>query len=346
MLSLGKVNELSEKDLIEDTRPISELKALTFSNYKRSEVKKELMNALLGGRVENSCYWCAELICSGSLVDVWNIILSMTSEYVNVTNPKLPTYVESRYKLFRTYMGQLDAGGVGGELQARNEPKIRELFTELMCVLSVSKRRPKMPLVKLNLDTAFDMRSVSERLQAPNDKYAGKVFKPIDPRELFIPTNELAYHISKESRNCTSACYWIEWILQFEYNSTKADQLCKCSKRSMPPEIADKYGNDVGWLIWDVLKQEVKRRDAALLTKIVESLYFLYCFRYKTCVARRRRYMFSHVCYLLTEPIDVEQRIIENQKSLRLILSKCNTVYRQIKRHEVKDRMDYLKTII
>ena len=333
--------DVGEKDAIEDTRSAVDLRSLTFSNYKRNEVKKELLNALLAGRVENSCYWCAELICSGGLVDVWNIVLRMTSEYINVANPKLPTYVELRYRYFRTCMKDIEI-----ELHARNNAKIRALFTELMCVLAVSKRRPKMPMVRLDVETAFDMHSVSERLAAPSTRYASAAFKPVDPKELFIPINELAYHVSRESRNCTSACYWLEWVLQFEHKSAKADELCKCAMRAMPPELASKYGNDVGWLLWDVLTCEVKRRAAPLLTKISDALYFLYCFRYNASVARRRRYVFYHMCYMLTEPVDVDQKIIESQSALQAVLSKSNTVYRQVKRSEVKDRLDYLKTII
>jgi hypothetical protein len=333
----------TEKDTIEDSRVA--FTTLTFSNYKKGNVKKELLNALLAGKVENSCYWCAEMVCSGMLPDIWNIIISMTSEYINTTNVKLPIYVEKRYKYFRTVMQEV-ANTSSNELAARNNPKIRELFTELMCVLSVSKRKPKMPMVKLDPKVAFDMHAISERLVAPSTNFAKNAFRPLDMKELFISVNELAYHISRESRNCTSACYWIEWIQQFEQRSVKNNELCKCAMRTMPLGVADKYGNDVGWLIWEILEKEVKRREAPLLTRLYESLYFLYCFRYKPTTARKRRYIMYHVCYLLTEPLDLDQKIIENQASLQQVIAKCNMVYRQVKKGEVKDKMDYLKTII
>lgn len=333
----------TEKDTIEDTR--ESFKTLTFSNYKKGNVKKELLNAMLAGKVENSCYWCAEMVCSGMLSDIWNIIISMTCEYINTTNVKLPIYVEKRYKYFRSVMHEVTNTSTN-ELAARNNLKIRELFTELMCVLAVSKRKPKMPMVKLDMKTAYDMHAISERLAAPSMKYAKGAFRPLDMKELFIPINELAYHLSRESRNCTSACYWIEWVLQFEQRSIKKNELCKCAMRTMPLEVADKYGNDVGWLIWEVMQNEVKRRDAALLTRLYDALYFLYCFRYKPSTSRKRRYIMYHMCYMLTEPLDLDQKIIDNQSSLKEVIAKCNTVYKQVKMGEVKDKMDYLKTII
>lgn len=336
---------LGEKDTIEDARSVKDFKILSFSNYKKANVKKELLDALLAGKVENSCYWCAEMVCTGMLSDIWNVIIMMMSEYINTTSVKLPIYVEKRYKYFRGLMKEVENSSTS-ELAARNHPKVRQLFTELMCILAVSKRKPKMPMVKLNPETAFDMHSLSERLAAPSMQYVGGAFRPLDMKELFIPINELAFHVSRESRNCTQACYWIEWILQFEQRSVKNKELCKCAKRTMPVEVADKYSNDVGWLIWDVMQREVKRRNAPLLTRLGDALYFLYCFRYKSTTPRKRRYIMYHMCYLLTEPLDLEQKIIENQDSLQDVIAKTNTVYRQVKLKEVKDRMDYLKTII
>ena len=51
---------------INDIRETPEFKGLSFSNYKRSDVKKQLVNNLLNGKIEHSNYWCAELICSGN----------------------------------------------------------------------------------------------------------------------------------------------------------------------------------------------------------------------------------------------------------------------------------------
>ena len=62
---------------INDVRLISEFKEESFSGYKKSEVKKELMEDLIKSKIENACHWCAELVCGGQLMELWERILSM-----------------------------------------------------------------------------------------------------------------------------------------------------------------------------------------------------------------------------------------------------------------------------
>lgn len=61
--------------MIEDIRTADQFKLITFSKYKRTEVKKEWLNSMNKELLEACCYWTTELICSGLLVDLWELIL-------------------------------------------------------------------------------------------------------------------------------------------------------------------------------------------------------------------------------------------------------------------------------
>jgi len=82
---------------------------------------------------------------------------------------------------------------------------------------------------------------MSERLKAPSDKYIKPVFLSKDPKEIFIPINEFAYHISSESKNTLMACYWIEWIIEFDIlcktKKTKALKLKKKNQKKKPDKL-------------------------------------------------------------------------------------------------------------
>ena len=91
---------------ITDKRTIKEFKSVTFSKFKKSEVKKELLKCLLSGNIEQSCYWSAELICSGDFLYLWNTLFFFTSKYIHIGNPKLPLYIDSRLNIFKNILNQ------------------------------------------------------------------------------------------------------------------------------------------------------------------------------------------------------------------------------------------------
>lgn len=199
-----------DSSFINDVRQPGDLKGISFSNYKKTDVKNEFVTNLLNGKIEPACYWAAELVCAGHYLELWENILYYCCKHIHLGNPKLILYLEKRFELFKSIMNQ---GQYITPLELRNNKNIRNLFAEVVSILCLSIKKHSFEVIKINRVEEFDMTLMTERLKAPGDQYARPFFMEDDPKSIYIPMNEFAYHISAESKNTVFACYWLEWIL-------------------------------------------------------------------------------------------------------------------------------------
>lgn len=325
---------------INDIRDEKDFKGITFSAYKKTDVTKELLNSLSNSKVEPACYWSAELVCSGHYMELWDIIITFVSKYIHLANPKLPLYIEMRYENFKSIISN---GYAGNELQLRNNPKMRSLFAEIVCVLCNSKRQHKFESVKIKKKEEYDITMMTQKLKAPRIDYAQEYFRPKDPKEIFIAVNEFAYHISRDSKNTLSACYWVEWIVEFETICKAKRESCRCERRSHIA-VDDKMQFDPIWIIWDIIIAESAKDDGhtQLTQKIIKSLLRMYCVRFTPSVRKKRRYLVYFAISLLTSEYDYRIEIVQDKLILETAVSNINTLYKQIKQHEISPATDYL----
>jgi len=320
---------------INDKRQMKDFKGMTFSKYKKSAVKKELLKAMLNNKIEPACYWSCEYICAGLYSDLWEVILNYFSKNIHIGNPKLPLYLELRYNAFRDIVIN---GYAGNELALRNNPKIRKLFAEIIIVLSTSFRKHAYTPIKVDKKD-FNMGELSEKLKAPNIKFASSIFKKEDPKEFFIALNELSYHLSKKSNNTRFACYWIEWIVEFE-TICKSKKKFICGRRDYVP-VESKDQTDCVWMIWDIILYQTTNRKPGLI-KVIKSLLTLFCIRYTHGCKKRRRFLMYFAVSLLTEKIDTNKELISPSIDINKTIEKINIIYKQIKKNEEAPNTDYL----
>jgi hypothetical protein len=334
-MSNSKVIDNTE---INDIRTPTQLKGISLSGFKKTEVRNQFIENMKKGKVEPACYWCAELVCAGHYTDVWETILHYVGKHIHLGNPKLVIYLERRMVIFRNIMSQ---GHFLSDLELRNNNNIRKLFAEIVCILTMSNKKHSFEPIKINRVEEFDITQMTERLKAPAMTFIEPVFKPKDPKELFIAMNEFSYNISKERRNMATACYWIEWTIEFDIICKKRKEPCFCEKRTNY-NVEHKLQTDIIWIIWDSIFYYCSEMQNPYIETLLNSILSLFCAKYTTASCKKRRYLLYYAVALLTEPVPTNIEMITDKVILKNVVEKINNVYKQIKKNEESPNTDYL----
>jgi len=327
---------MNEND-INDKRKQTDFKSITFSKFKRTKVKKELIQNMLDGKIEQACYWCSEYICAGLFIDIWDVIILFMSKYIHTGNPKLPIYIALRIQNFKDILFN---GYIDNEIKMRNNTKIRKLFAEVICTLCLSRKKHTMEPVKINKEDDFNITLLSSKLKAPNMSYVNDIFKNDDPKEIFIAANELSYHMSNESNNSFSACYWIEWIIEYENICRRNKENCYVERRDWN-NVQDKYQSDLIWIVWDILFKKASKK-SLIIVKIINSLYEIFCLKYTNNNRKKRRFVLYFAVLILTENINTTINITNNNQVINNVVSKIDLIYKEVKKNEITPDTNYL----
>ena len=307
---------------INDIREPRDFKGESISKYKKTDVRNQIIQSMIRGKIEPACYWSAELICAGHFMDLWECILHYTGKHIHLGNPKIIPYLELRFEGFRNIIKQ---GHHLNELQLRNNTNIRKLFAEVIAILTYSNRKHSFESIKIDRVEEFDMTQMTERLKAPTMRYAETIFLKEDPKEL----------------NMVNACYWVEWIIEFDLICKKRKKSCLCQKRLATP-VENKYQRDIIWLIWDALHQYSEQIENPFIKKLMESLMTIFCIKYTTGACKKRRYLLYFAVALLTEPVPTDIELVSKTELVRNIVEKIGEIYKQIKKNEQSPGTDYL----
>lgn len=333
-MATTKVEDNSE---INDLRSPAMFRGISFSGFKKTEVKTQMIENMKKGKVEQACYWCAELIGAGHYSDIWELILHFFGKHIHLANPKIAIYLSMRHVIFKNIVAQ---GFYSTPLQLRNNSQIRRLFAEIICNLTLSPKKPSVEPIKIDRKEEFEILHLIEKARAPSLEYSSDIFMKEDPNELTIALNEFAFQISKDSKNMTAACYWVEWLSEFEVICKTRKQPIRCQRRSYP--VDKNFQKDAVWLIWDAILTESERRDNALVNKIIQSIMEIFCINYTTAANKRRRHLMYFAISLLTEPVVITGDIVSNREVLQIVMSHVNQLYSQIKQNEYSPNTEYL----
>lgn len=322
---------------INDIRGIKDFRTFTFSCYKKTDVRKTLIEVMNNGDIERACYWSAEFICAGQYLDLWEIIILFVGKHIHLGNPKLPVYIDRR---FQTFVEIVRNGYSDNELMMRNNQKIRALFAEIIGILCLSKKKPKLEKNKI-AKREFNITEMNHKFRAPSPDFASRFIRPKDSHELIIPLNELAYNISDTVCNLPEAMYWVDWMHECMKIIRKKREMLKCERREFAVNVDPKLQFDAVWLIWEVILDQSANR-SELVNRIITSIFNIYCVKFTEGVRNKRVYLIYFAISLLTENVDFKIDVVGNMDIIRKIVGNINVVYKQVKQNEDKPNTDYL----
>lgn len=325
-----------DSSYINDKRQLKEFKGLTFSGYKKSAVCNALIKSINENKIEEALNWTGELICAGYIKDLWETLILILGKHIHLASPKLVIYTHKKYELFRQIINNSEI--VNSELELRNDSNFRKLFTEIVAVYCLSTKRPCLQKIVIK-NNEFNLNEMGSMFDAPSIIYGEKVFKKTDPKEVFVPINEFAYHLS--NKNMLKCIYWLEWLISFDQERRKKKNSLKCVNRTFV-NVADIYETDTIWLIWECLLETSKTNP--FLKKLLHCLLDLFCIRYSFSVKSKRRYLLYFAIELLTDNINTKSMLI-NEKEKRMIakiVQETNAIYKIIKKNEIQPQCSYL----
>lgn len=320
---------------INDIRLSSDFSKYTFSNYKKVDVIKELIKSIRNVNHENACYWSVELICGGQLIDLWDTIIGYMSKYIHIGNPKLPIYIDKCIDIFKEIVknnSQID------EIKLRNNDNMRKLFAEIVITLCESNKKHAFSETTKVTMLDFDISNIGNKLKAPHIKYIKNIFKEGDTKEIYIALNELYYNIS-DSKDSVLACYWIEWILEFDVMMRKNKKKNLCERRQYIPVTNLDDQVSIIWIIWDIFLDISKN---VMTKRIINSLLNIFCLKYSKGTPKKRKYIFYFIISLLCDNINYAIPLIKNQIKLNKVKENIHLIYKEIKKNEIVPKTDYL----
>ena len=332
MNTTAKHSETTNSNNITDERSMGEFAKITFSGYKTIQATKKLLDSLSTSKIEASCYWTAELVCSGHYADLWETIFLFYGRNVHVANPKLAIYLGGKLNKFKENMN--NASSAQEQLNFRNEPAFRHLFCEIVTVLCLSDKKFTLQYARVP-DEDFDLIVLKTNLIAPDFRHGERIILPDDPKELLVTVNELQYNMSLGVSNTMRAYYWVEWLLEYAKLCKKRKQPCLLQARSeMLNDIVDtKFHRNAVWLIWDAILHEAKEKRSDMVNKVVSALFQMFTLRYSEVHNTRRKSLIYFAVTLLTNCASgaVEDSVMVRDKTrLACMMAQIDAVFAQV----------------
>lgn len=272
--------------VIEDQRTVVDFQHFTFSGHSRTHVLKSLSESLKLGHADYACYWSLELLCSGLVHSLWTTFFDCTVQQIHRLCPNAILYVANAYEKFSEIEGRYSLQQM---TELRNRSDARDLVCRTASVLALCRKDKAGSLPKIKPEHDFTQQTIREMTKASSQHASARVIQEGDPYELFVPINELCYHLQSNIRDQLRSLYWISWILKYCGERKKeTKQSVNFAVRSN--DFVDvKFAQHPVWLFWDAVWDATDHSpQGPTIRPYIEGLYRMHNLRWQPGVFKQR----------------------------------------------------------
>jgi len=321
-----------------DSRRHTDFKLVTLGGYPRSKVPAAMEKAIYSGKIEHACYWAFQLLASGAPITLWDRLLGYAYKHVNVANAKLPRWLQEKTAAWQRVLIRKDFAGPN-VINSRNLQQVRHMITEVIVILSLSRKRKLYVLSTKIKETDFIISNFQDRCTNRGNIIISTLLGDNDPSEIRLAANEFAVNLGM--RNMQGALYWLNWILYWERINIKRFKSFTIQARAIEG-IPQSDIRDVIWLVWSIIHQVRARviqetsavRPAGELGQLerqLDALWSIYIHRWKPSSKAKRLPLIYWSMHYLVYPVDWSGEVVERLDILVKATANTNMMFEKLR---------------
>jgi hypothetical protein len=321
--------------IIIDPRPLEAFKDSTFSGFKKRDVYNKLFRTVEEGKIEESCYWCTECICSGYSIELFEKLIIHNSKVTHINSPKLPEFLWRKYNSFLSSFDHISKKEKDQLIHLRNTQSIRNCLFDLVTTISSSPKNKRFDKYPKVTEDDFQYSKIQSKLSATMKILPSHILRFTDPEELKIIMNEFLFHLKNKNGGYENACYWVAWLVQWEKVNKKKKIKFEIEQREIN-EVNPKYCKDCIWLLWEIIFYECSERSNDIKIQI-QSLYRFFRDNFTPGKRNSRLPLIYHAIGYLTLPIKFNIPIRKDKNLFLQTQCNVNLMFKGKKQNEVKN---------
>jgi hypothetical protein len=316
--------------VVYDTRTPNDFKGISICGYKRSDVIKEYQNAMINNKLEDAIRWCVELHSTGLNSQILTSLRTIYIRYIHINNPKLFFYLNKREK---EYMNIVNGCSKKHEIFTRNDQEIRNLFSELTSISTLTKKnnlflQKSLPTIN---QSSFLPENIKKRMISKNTDYIMEYVFNNTNSEVTFALNEILNNLLFKNGTFENCIYWYLWLEKLD--SIQKKQINPCgigsvifTNKKVDKDIYFDHWIFILWNIFNSFEAKLEKRDFTFIKKLEK----IYKNKFKPSQISSKKFYLFIVFYIIKKNINWNIYLFHQEHLILQSVANINKMYGNI----------------